>query len=386
MKHIALFLDGTWNGIDAPHLTNVVKLAERVSDHDGQGNLQMVYYDEGVGTKQAVASKVESWLGGAFGMGLEKNVEQAYRFLVFNYQPGDKIHIFGFSRGAFTARTLAGLIRNCGIIERRHAHRMGEAINLYRSRKEQDHPDADPSCQFRAEFSPRMTVSVRDREWRRQNMPGFDEATPSLALAYLGIWDTVGALGVPAHIPVLSNIFNRRHKFHDAVLSSMVERARHALALDEQRNIFRASPWDLRALGELQARADLEGRKDAYLQQWFPGDHGSVGGGGDITALSDAALIWVADGAREAGLGLVADAYSDLTPDAKGALKNMTPTGKFKPLETLTTKSDREGPEFLDHVSQAARDRWAASANALPEQKLYRPGSLNKVAQALEGT
>lgn len=385
MKNIALFLDGTWNGLDAPHPTNVVKLAELIKGYDDNGRAQMVYYDEGVGTKQAVASKIESWMGGAFGMGLEKNVVEAYRFLAFNYQLGDHIHIFGFSRGAFTARSLAGLIRNCGIIDRRYARRINEAVDLYRSRKEKDHPDADGSCRFRSEYSPRMTVSARDREWRRNNVPGFDETTPGLEIAYMGIWDTVGALGVPAHIPVISNIFNRKHKFHDAALSSMVRRARHALALDERRNVFAASTWDVRALSELQARADQEGRKDAYLQQWFPGDHGSVGGGGDITALSDGALIWIAEGAQQAGLALIPNGVGALLPDAKGPLKNITPTGKFKPLEALTTKSDRDGPEFIDHVSQPARERWTIAADLLPEKRPYRPGSLSRVIEALNG-
>lgn len=384
MKHIALFLDGTWNGIDAPYPTNVVKLAERISDHDDQGRIQMVYYDEGVGTKQAVASKAEAWLGGAFGLGLEKNVEQAYRFLVFNYRPGDLIHIFGFSRGAFTARSLAGLIRNCGIIERRHAHRMGEAVGLYRSRKENDHPDADKACAFRCEYSPRLVVSPRDRAWRREHVEGFDEHTPDLEIAYLGIWDTVGALGVPDHIPVLSNIFNRRHKFHDAVLSSMVQRARHALALDERRNVFRASPWDVRNLDTLSAQARDQGRPDAYLQKWFPGDHGSVGGGGDICDQSDNTLAWIAEGAEQAGLALAPNAYADLRADFRGPLANMTPKGGFRPLDHVS-RSDRAGPDMLDQVSPAARERWAAPPETLNEKQPYRPGSLKKVAPALGG-
>jgi uncharacterized protein (DUF2235 family) len=382
LKRIALFLDGTWNTLDAPHATNVVKLAEATCGVDTNGISQVIHYDEGVGTSQSIAPKTESWLGGAFGIGLEKNVEQAYRFLIFNYDPGDEIYIFGFSRGAFTARTLVGLLRNCGIVSRNEAHRVQEAINLYKSRSPDMHPDKDEACRFRSKYSTRNTVSRRDLDWRAENVSGFDEnGVHPLEVKFLGVWDTVGAMGVPNHIPVLSNIFNRRHKFHDAKLTGLVKNARHALGLDERRRIFTASPWDDEKLDFLAKDAALEGRPDAYQQKWFPGDHGSVGGGGDVMAQSDNTLGWIAEAAANLGLAIDPDFVSRLKPNALGPLKNITKKG-FKPLDVFASKVDRGGPSFPEQVSNAAIDRWQTHASELPEGKAYRPGSLGKVKTA----
>ncbi len=105
MKRIVICCDGTWNRLDAAHVTNVVRLAEAVDGHPDDGTHQIVYYDEGVGSGAAVAGRID-------------------RFLVFNYEPDDEIYIFGLSRGAFTARSLAGLIRNCGIVQQSQGRRL----------------------------------------------------------------------------------------------------------------------------------------------------------------------------------------------------------------------------------------------------------------------
>ena len=374
-KRLVLCLDGTWNTLDARYPTNVVKLAEIVAV-SGENVPQIVYYDEGVGTNQSLSGKTEAILGGAFGLGLEKNVEQAYRFLVFNYEPGDAIQIFGFSRGAFTARTLAGLIRNCGILDRSEARRVSEAMTLYRDRSEDAHPDEPKACEFRRRYSRRVTTSEREREWRSANDPDFDaETVLPLRIEFLGVWDTVGALGVPAHFSLLSDLFNKRHRFHDAKLSGMVASARHAQALDERRNVFAPSGWDVEKLEILAAQAEAEGRAGAYLQQWFPGDHGSVGGGGDITDLSDGAFLWMAEGAQQAGLAIRPGALEAFVSNPLGPLQNVTKTG-FSPLNSLTSKKDRDGPRFADQVSDTATQRWREDAG-------YRPGSLGKVAGQL---
>lgn len=380
MKRIAIFCDGTWNKLSSPHPTNVVKLAEAVSATDAAGNAQVVYYDEGVGAGTPVLRHVDQFMGGAFGIGLMRNVEEAYRFLTFNYCPGDEVYIFGFSRGAYTARTLAGLIRNCSIIDRGQARTVHKAIDLYRSRSPDGHPDAPKSCEFRAEFAPDIYVSERDLEWRRTHITGFDATSiKPLHLAYIGVWDTVGALGIPKHI-IFQDLLNQSQRFHDAKLSSMTKSARHALALDEARQVFAASPWDEEKLELLNA--GKTGTDAPFRQEWFPGDHGSVGGGGDIVGLSDGALLWIAEGAERAGLKLEPDRLSAFKPDHRSPLKNTTDEG-FGVL-TLASKKPRPGPQLLSHVSQSAIARWDEDASALPEEKLYRPASLGRVKSALE--
>ncbi|HSP24074.1 MAG TPA: DUF2235 domain-containing protein, partial [Saliniramus sp.] len=311
------------------------------------------------------------------------------RFLVFNYDPGDEIYIFGFSRGAFTARSLAGLIRNCGIVEQRQARRIGEAIALYRERGPESHPDADASCSFRARTSPATYLNERDFAWRRNADPAFrEEDCTRLRLRYLGVWDTVGALGVPSHL-VFARIFNGRHTFHDANLSSTVESARHALALDEFRRSFEPALWgNLDILNEAARHAGAGEAKSGeakYRQHWFPGDHSSVGGGGIEEKLSSGAFGWIAQGAQDAGLALDPEALARVKAQAdhRGPLRS-SPSKVFS-METMMRKRPRAGPRLVEDVADPARDRWREPAEALPENAPYRPESLARIARTMPG-
>src|SRR5262249_4327192 len=121
VKNIVVCFDGTWNTADAEYPTNVVKTAQLVVPTDARGVAQVVFYDQGVGSMQvAFGNAINNFLGGAFGVGLMDNIESAYRFLAFNYEPDDRIFIFGFSRGAFSARSFGGLVRTCGILRKEH--------------------------------------------------------------------------------------------------------------------------------------------------------------------------------------------------------------------------------------------------------------------------
>lgn len=139
-KRIIICADGTWNtpdeeddGVATP--TNVGKMSHAILPQAPDKKLQIVFYDEGIGT-----DKGQRFLGGALGLGLSKNVIDAYRFLVNNYQDGDDLYFFGFSRGAYTVRSLAGLIRNCGILHKLHAELISRAYQIYRSQDDQDSP------------------------------------------------------------------------------------------------------------------------------------------------------------------------------------------------------------------------------------------------------
>ena len=265
-KSLIVLCDGTWSDLGHARRppTNVAKLAQWIRPH-GVGPCehqpQIVHYVDGVGvSREAVAGRIERFVGGAFGAGLIRNLECAYRFLVLNFSPGDSVFLFGFSRGAFTARSLAGLINRVGILSPDQADQIGAAISFYKSK--------------------------RSTRWRKP-----------VAIAYIGVWETVGALGIP-DMGLMPDAFGRRqHQFHDLNLSQSVRHARHALALNETRRAFSPTLWD-----NLGALRDQTGGD--YQQRWFPGDHGSVGGGGEITGLSDGALSWIITGAHACGLGL----------------------------------------------------------------------------------
>lgn len=379
MKRIALLIDGTWNQPYALEPTNVVRLSRCIFSSDADGNEQIVIYSPGVGSgigNNALARRLDRLLGGAFGWGLTDIIEDTYRNLVFAYEPGDEIYIFGFSRGAFAARSLAGLIRASGIPPRRHLARIPEAMARYISRAPETHPESPESYAFRADFAPETATSRKEYEWRRER--GDTQAIP-LTIAYLGVWDTVAALGLPGFVPFAER-FNQQYRFHDTRLSSSVVSARHAISIDERRATFPANPWS--NVDELNdAREEVEKAKGpVYLQQWFPGDHGSVGGGGDRIGLSSIAFYWIAMGAALAKLRLNWEEFDRLAWrfDVTEALTNKIGPVGLSGLVLNAIKADRPGPADVRDLSLATLDRY---------QRLitYRPRTLEGVYSALYG-
>ncbi|HEU4568586.1 MAG TPA: DUF2235 domain-containing protein [Marmoricola sp.] len=282
VKRLVMCCDGTWNTPDEvkdglPCPTNVVKLALAVADRGEDGVEQRVFYHPGVGTKRS-----ERVRGGAFGYGLSRNVRETYRFVVENYEPGDELFFFGFSRGAFTARSAVGLVRNSGILQRAHLDRLDQAYALYRSRAA--HPRGVEATLFRRSWS-----------WESR-------------IRCIGVWDTVGALGIPLGGP-LAGLVNKRWAFHDTQLSSHVDNAFQALAIDEQRRPFVATLWQ---------PSDAPAPGQRVEQVWFSGVHSDVGGGYADAALADVALLWMADRARSCGLGFVEDAFDDCVTSHQG--------------------------------------------------------------------
>ena len=277
MKRIAFCFDGTWNRIDSAYPTNVARVAQSISAYDKKKQPQIVHYDQGVGT-----TLTEKWSGGIFGRGLTENIVEAYHFLVLNYEPGDELYVFGFSRGAFSARSFVGLVRNCGIMSRRSLQHIRSAVDLYLSRKESASPSSEAARQFRFEHCPHLCLPG-DIAWRKAAHSTWNGAEPTeLKVKFLGVWDTVGALGIPGHLKLLSNLTKAKYGFHDTALSAVVERARHAVAADERRKTFEPSLWS--NLSELN---ESHKGKPRYEQLVFPGTHGGVGGGGPVRGLSD---------------------------------------------------------------------------------------------------
>jgi uncharacterized protein (DUF2235 family) len=284
VKRLVVCCDGTWNRADqhrdgVPIPTNVVRLAYRIANADSHGTPQVVCYIQGVGT----GNRLDHWLGGALGAGLEEHLYEAYRFLVANYVPGDEIFLFGFSRGAFTARSLAGLVRNSGVLDRTHIHRYDRAIALYRHRALD--PRSAEAVEHRAKFA----------------------IEPFTPIHFIGVWDTVGALGIP------HPMFTTKYEFHDTELSSAVRHAYHALAIDEHRKPYEATLWTNHPKHRYRYPGDgvaQESTLQVLEQVWFPGAHSDIGGGygtRHTPNLSDLTLEWMMTKAAGVGLAFAAN-------------------------------------------------------------------------------
>ncbi|MFB9688062.1 DUF2235 domain-containing protein [Amycolatopsis plumensis] len=276
-KRLVICCDGTWNSLRQPAPTNVGQLQKVVAPADPAGTEQRVYYHEGVGTGKLW----DRLIGGAFGVGLSANVQDAYRFVAENYEPGDELFFFGFSRGAYTARSTVGLIRNCGVLRPGELGRLEEAYELYRAR---DRATSGPE-------------SPRAREFRAKH--AHEDRTP---IRFVGVWDTVGALGIPLSGGRLIHLLNKRWQFHDMELTSIVQAAFQALAVDEHRKSFVPAVWKPAKAANGQVRE----------QVWFAGAHSDVGGGYRQPALSNLALRWMADRAEQCGLAFAEDAFGYL--------------------------------------------------------------------------
>jgi uncharacterized protein (DUF2235 family) len=277
-KNLIVCCDGTWNEPDelrgkVAEPTNVAKLAMAVvSDVEvaAADQSQLLFYETGVGTAHD-----EHIIGGAFGYGISANLRGAYRFLAQNYVPGDRVYVFGFSRGAYTARSLGGLIHNCGILRSECVDQVDTAFSFYRDRTNQTHPRTLAARIFRDMYS-------------------HDES----AVFFTGVWDTVGALGIPEELPgwtELSKLFTgweRLWGFHDTQLARDVRFAYQALSIDEERPPYKPTLWTQSDQADGQT---LE-------QVWFSGVHSEVGGGTHDNALSDVAFLWMAAKARAQGV------------------------------------------------------------------------------------
>lgn len=384
MKRLAFCFDGTWQKLTQPHPTNVAFTAESILPLVAGDIAQVIFYDEGVGTDPR-----EKYSGGIFGDGMMKLLANAYRFLIFNYQAGDELYVFGFSRGAFAARSFVGLISNCGILDARFAGRSVELIDLYEGRDKSDEY-RQRLMAYRGAYCTRCVVVEDEDAWRTANVKGYvaGSAVP-LRVAYLGVWDTVGALGIPSWFP-LSDLADRKYQFHDLSLSPLVKSARHAVSIDERRVDYAPTLWDNIADLNRAIGVDPSDPRAPYQQKWFPGNHGSVGGGGDRRGLSDQALEWIWDGARTAGLEFDTSPTSrlyELRPSPLEWLTNSSAPsgwGLGDQIDRFQIRQDRVGPTELADVSVIAQRRWQAPKEILPEREAYRPGTLMGLSTALD--
>lgn len=383
MKRIVFCFDGTACALSANTPTNVVLTAASIRRTAKDGTAQIIYYDEGVGTDWYNRA-----VGGGLGWGVIENVREAYRFLIFNYDPGDEIFVFGFSRGAFSARSFIGLVRFVGPIRRLHASRIDEALRLYHKRVKDTDFSSENLQKFRADYSSDVCIDASDEDWRVRHVKGYQKGTaPIITIKYLGVWDTVSALGVPEVLPGSSRI-NVGHHFHDTSVTEFIESARHAVAIDERRSLFPSVGFgDLTNLNR-RKNFDPDHIDAPYQERFFPGEHGSIGGGGDIRGLSDAALAWVLQGAKRARLELDTASGTRIHSIAPNPLAPLNNIERAKPdflsLTLYRLKRDRVGPDKFWQLSSSVLRRWKADATRLPDKALYRPATLQKLKTELD--
>lgn len=275
-KNLVVCCDGTDNefGVDN---TNVVRLLSLTLKQDEE---QVVFYEPGLGTFPApgAITPLLKWvtkkLGSAFGYGLSQNLAVCYQFLVENYKPGDRIYLFGFSRGAYTARALAALIHVCGLMRTKNYNLVPYAIKLFESEASNAKKHNDKE-ELRTGKRHSLKLSVCD-EFKRvfSTSPG---------IHFLGVWDTVSSIG---------SIFDPYNLPHTRWNPS-VKTVRHAISIDEMRKFFRTNPW-----------SDSKKQCTDVKQVWFAGVHADIGGGykESESGLAKVTLQWMLDEARAAGL------------------------------------------------------------------------------------
>ncbi len=335
-RRLIVCCDGTWNWPDRQRETNVVRFVRAISPQaqsaEGTPIAQISHYHLGVGT----GNVLDRIVGGGLGIGLSNSVKSCYGFLVDNYAPGDEIFLFGFSRGAYVARSVAGMLGHVGILKRSEMERFIDAWDWY-------------------------TGSHAERK-----LEALDAIAPnryrSVDIECIGVWDTVGALGIPG-----TRFCAKNFSFHETALGEGVRHAFHALALDERRGNFQAAVWT----------PHPKPRSGQLLEQvWFPGVHSNIGGGYEQHGLSDTSMLWMLSRLRERDLLAIDMNYVDQVLDrserypvgvlAKSRTRVWRVIGSPVPRPAGIT-SDTE------FVHESAWDRHAAGAGTLTRDIYQSP-------------
>ncbi len=307
-KNIILSSDGTGNAGGRKYDSNVWRLhtaIERQKHKDNPDELkQVAYYHDGVGTDD---NKIWRIMGGAVGIGLDRIIKDLYIFLVNNYEPGDRVYLFGFSRGAYTVRLLAGMITTFGIIKKSDfTHQsdqdLQQVVNALfekykdkqKAKKIDSSPDSYRHLRTLADFFHFLLQPDMQPDHILQSYSAHED---SQQIAFIGVWDTVDAYGIPSDrlARAFDAVINTSFRNHDRTLCDKVLIARHALSIDDQRRVFIPVLWE-----ETYANDH-----DRIQQVWFAGVHANVGGGYPKQGMAWTSLVWMMAEAEKAGLVFV---------------------------------------------------------------------------------
>ncbi|MFB2837781.1 DUF2235 domain-containing protein [Floridanema evergladense] len=282
-KRLVVCCDGTWHELTSAYPTNVLKLARLVKYTADDQTPQLVFYSSGFSREDGnLPDLIDRFGDSAFRWGIDRLIQDAYRFLCMNYDPDsqDEIYLFGFSRGAYIVRCLAGMIYKCGLLRRSKIQEIRKAYELYRDSKIVH--DSLEAQEFRQENSKKVSQGATDLE-------------NNISIKMLGCWETVGTLGIPdvLPLPAIERIWNINYQFYDATLSPIVENGFHAVAIDEKRKVFPSTPL----------KKNEKNPNQVVEEVWFVGEHSCVGGGNkNYRGLSDYALQWMLQKAQNLGL------------------------------------------------------------------------------------
>lgn len=292
MKNIVVFSDGTGQEGGVGANTNVYRLFNMIEDRTTR---QIAFYDRGLGTG------MRKLTGMAFGSGISKNIKECYEFIFQHYEKDDALYLFGFSRGAYTVRSLSGFIDLFGILPKSRPELIERAYQVYKT---------------------------KDPEKRRRQRDVFlaGHHTMGTRIRCIGVWDTVGALGLPIKRP------DMKHEFHDTSFCATVDAGFHALSIDDERRDFHPTVWNERTV-----------RAGQHVEQvWFPGVHTDVGGGYPETGLADITLDWMVDRATDSGLLINPQHKVPVEPRPDGKIHDSR-----SGLGRLYLKEQRHAPEEI---------------------------------------
>lgn len=278
-KRLCLFLDGTWDDATQQHnqlkTTNIWRLSRAVPPTDGEIS-NIIYYEAGIGSEDGgISSKVnaavQNAIQGATGIGLADKVNKAYVFIASNWVKGDEIYIVGFSRGAYTARLVAALVGDLGIMTREQLEAFPRIFDEYQKRNSTDQA-------VREEAEQVIKVARQQANPTAKDVP--------FLVDMLAVFDTVGSLGLPANFlpPGALNYLG----FSDLFLSTRVKHARHAMALNENRRDFNITHWETNPNVSPPAGQTVK-------QCWFSGSHGDIGGGWEDGDLAYITQFWIVE-------------------------------------------------------------------------------------------
>ncbi len=375
IKRIAVFLDGTWNNVDDN--TNVWRLKSLCNKYAEQ----LVYYSAGVGTQSG-----EKLSGGMFGIGINDEVTNAYEWLVEHYTDGAQLFIFGFSRGAFTARSLAGFISKCGLLKPGSPVSVKQMFVRYRKG---------------TATTVGALAHVTDDQLPQEDK-WIKEYSRRIPIWFQGVWDTVGSLGVP--LPLVPNVSRSDFAFLETDLHINDTHAYHALAIDEHREAFAPTLWvkSTPKVGDTFPPRDL-----AHVEQrWFVGANANVGGGYENDLLAQIPLEWLMKKAIAHGLqfndSVVVDGDENTCPmhdslkEMAHGIYELVTLGKhyYRPIgaEPLDT-GDAIKTTINETIDATVFDRWRVDSTYRPQnladwasRRRVDPGTLKQAVLAKDAT